>query len=110
MKNPKILITGGAGYIGSVLSEKLLSLDYSVTVLDTQMYSKTSLVPCVRYGDKFNFIRGDVRDEIQLKKLVDNHDILIPLAALVGAPLSPALRIFSPLPALIRARFLWIFA
>lgn len=87
MRNPKILITGGAGYIGSVLSEKLLSLDYSVTVLDTQMYSKTSLVPCVRYGDKFNFIRGDVRDEMQLKKLVDDHDILIPLAALVGAPL-----------------------
>jgi nucleoside-diphosphate-sugar epimerase len=87
MKNPKILITGGAGYIGSVLSEKLLSLDYTVTVLDTQMYNKTSLIPCVRYGNKFNFIRGDVRNESELKKLVDGHDVLIPLAALVGAPL-----------------------
>jgi nucleoside-diphosphate-sugar epimerase len=87
VKDPKILITGGAGYIGSVLSEKLLSLGYAVTVLDTQMYNKTSLISCVRYGNKFNFIRGDVRNESELKKLVDGHDVLIPLAALVGAPL-----------------------
>jgi|TARA_R110000744_G_scaffold99591_4_gene192121 nucleoside-diphosphate-sugar epimerase len=82
-----ILITGGAGYIGSVLSEKLLSLEHSVTVIDTQMYNKTSLLPCVKYGEKFNFVRGDVRNEPILKKLVSKHDILIPLAAMVGAPL-----------------------
>ena len=83
----KVLITGGAGYIGSVLSEKLLSLGHSVTVLDTQMYSKTSLLPCVKYGDKFNFFRRDVRNERMLKRFVSKHDVLIPLAAMVGAPL-----------------------
>lgn len=83
----KVLITGGAGYIGSVLSEELLKQQNSVTVLDKQMYNKTSLLPCVKYGDKFNFIRSDVRNESLLKDLVSKHDIIIPLAALVGAPL-----------------------
>jgi nucleoside-diphosphate-sugar epimerase len=83
----KVLITGGAGYIGSVLSEELLKQNLSVTVLDKQMYNKTSLLPCVKYGDKFNFIRSDVRNESLLKDLVSKHDIIIPLAALVGAPL-----------------------
>jgi len=87
MRNPSILITGGAGYIGSVLAERLLSFGYSVTVLDTQMYNKTSLLPCIKYGDYFTFIRGDVRNEDALKSLVAKHDILIPLAAMVGAPL-----------------------
>lgn len=83
----KVLITGGAGYIGSVLSEVLLSKNYYVTVLDNQLYNKTSLLPCLKYGDKLDFIRGDVRNEQQLKQLVAKHDIIIPLAALVGAPL-----------------------
>lgn len=83
----KILITGGAGYIGSVLAETLLSKNYFVTVLDNQIYNKTSLLPCLKYEDKFNFIRGDVRNDSQLKQLVSKHDIIIPLAALVGAPL-----------------------
>jgi nucleoside-diphosphate-sugar epimerase len=83
----KVLITGGAGYIGSVLSEELLKQRNSVTVLDKQMYNKTSLLPCVKYGDKFDFIRGDVRNESLLKDLVSKNDIIIPLAALVGAPL-----------------------
>jgi nucleoside-diphosphate-sugar epimerase len=83
----KILITGGAGYIGSVLSEELLKQHNSVTIIDKQMYNKTSLLPCVKYGNKFNFIRNDVRNETLLKDLVSKHDIIIPLAALVGAPL-----------------------
>jgi nucleoside-diphosphate-sugar epimerase len=83
----KILITGGAGYIGSVLSEQLLLENKSVTVLDKQMYNKTSLLSCVKHGDKFNFIRGDVRNDKILKDLVSKHDVIIPLAALVGAPL-----------------------
>jgi nucleoside-diphosphate-sugar epimerase len=83
----KVLITGGAGYIGSVLSEQLLMQNDSVTVLDKQMYNKTSLLPCVKYGDKFDFIRGDVRNDNMLKDLVSKHDVVIPLAALVGAPL-----------------------
>ena len=83
----KILITGGAGYIGSALTDKLLSLGYDVTVIDTQMYNKTSLLPCIKYGNKFNFVRGDVRNEAILKNMVSKNDILIPLAAMVGAPL-----------------------
>lgn len=83
----KVLITGGAGYIGSVLSQVLLNNGYSVTVLDRQMYNKTSLLACIEHGNTFNFIRGDVKNEELLKKLVSEHDILIPLAALVGAPL-----------------------
>lgn len=82
-----VLITGGAGYIGSVLSQELLKLNYNVTVIDNQMYNKNSLLPCVEYGDRFNFVRGDVRNEKVLKDLVSKNDILIPLAALVGAPL-----------------------
>jgi nucleoside-diphosphate-sugar epimerase len=82
----KILITGGAGYIGSVLSEKLLENGFSVTVLDRQMYNKTSLLSCIKY-ENFTFIRGDVKNESLLKNLVSKHDIIIPLAALVGAPL-----------------------
>lgn len=83
----RVLITGGAGYIGSVLSEELLKQQNSVTVLDKQMYNKTSLLSCVKYGDKFHFIRGDVRNESLLKDLITKHDVIIPLAALVGAPL-----------------------
>ena len=83
----KVLITGGAGYIGSVLSQTLLDNQCSVTVLDRQMYNKTSLLSCIEHGNNFNFIRGDVKNEQLLKKLVSEHDVLIPLAALVGAPL-----------------------
>lgn len=83
----RVLITGGAGYIGSVLSQELLKLGNEVTVLDNQMYNKYSLLSCVEYGSKFNFIRGDVRDEKVLKDLVSKNDVIVPLAALVGAPL-----------------------
>jgi len=83
----KILITGGAGYIGSVLTEQLLQKNNIVTVLDQQIYNKTSLLSCIKYSDNFNFVRGDVRNDILLRDLVSKHDIIIPLAALVGAPL-----------------------
>lgn len=81
----KVLVTGGAGYIGSVLVGKLLK-KYQVTVLDNLMYDKTSLLQHVS-NKNFTFIKGDVRDEELLKKLVQEHNIIIPLAALVGAPL-----------------------
>lgn len=81
----KVLITGGAGYLGSVLTELLLSKGYQVTVLDNLMYKQTSVAPFA-YHDNFKFILGDVRDESTLKPLVESHDVLIPLAAIVGMP------------------------
>jgi nucleoside-diphosphate-sugar epimerase len=82
----KILITGGAGYIGSVLTPMLLSKGFRVTVLDNFMYHQNSLTDCCAY-DTFEVIRGDCRNESTIKPLVANADVLIPLAALVGAPL-----------------------
>lgn len=81
----KVLITGGAGYLGSVLTEVLLSKNYKVTVLDNLMYKQISIAP-FSYHENFNFVLGDVRDESILKPLVESHDIIIPLAAIVGMP------------------------
>lgn len=82
----KILVTGGAGYLGSVLVPKLLAAGHSVTVLDSFMFRQTSLADCCA-TDAFDVIRGDCRDERLLAELVAKHDTFIPLAALVGAPL-----------------------
>lgn len=81
-----ILVTGGAGYLGSILVPELLKLGHKVTVLDSFMFAQNSLseVCCL---DDFNVVRGDARDVNLLKKLTQNVDIVIPLAALVGAPL-----------------------
>lgn len=81
----KVLITGGAGYLGSVLTEVLLNKGYQVTVLDNLTYKQTSVAP-FSYNKNFKFILGDVRDTSLLKGLVQNHDIIIPLAAIVGMP------------------------
>src|ERR1035441_4771217 len=82
----KILITGGAGYIGSVLTPTLLGLGHEVTVLDNFMFRQQSLADCCHYAT-FQVVRGDCRDEALMKKLVADADAIIPLAALVGAPL-----------------------
>ena len=82
----KILITGGGGYIGSVLTWVLLNEGYQVTVLDNFMFGQNSLADCCRY-DTFNVINGDARDEALLSKTISDHDVIIPLAALVGAPM-----------------------
>jgi nucleoside-diphosphate-sugar epimerase len=81
----KVLITGGAGYLGSVLTEVLLNKGYQVTVLDSLLYKQTSLSP-LAFNKNFNFILGDVTIESTLKPLVESHDIIIPLAAIVGMP------------------------
>jgi nucleoside-diphosphate-sugar epimerase len=81
-----ILITGGAGYIGSILTPRLLSLGYSVTVLDNFLFHQSSLSECCQYDD-FEIIRGDSRDEVLVKNLLAKADLIIPLAALVGAPM-----------------------
>jgi nucleoside-diphosphate-sugar epimerase len=83
--NKKVLITGGAGYLGSVLTEVLLEKGYQVTVLDNLIYKQTSVAPFT-YHSNFKFVFGDVTDEYVLKPLVESHDVIIPLAAIVGMP------------------------
>jgi nucleoside-diphosphate-sugar epimerase len=83
----RVLITGGAGYIGSVLTPTLLAKGHEVTVLDDLLlYRQSSLLDCCQY-EQFHFVRGDCRDERLVKPLVEKVDVIIPLAALVGAPL-----------------------
>ena len=85
-KRLKVLVTGGAGYIGSVLVPRLLDEGYHVTVLDSFLWGQSPLLD--RCGDEnFEIVRGDCRDESVLKPLLKDKDVLIPLAALVGAPL-----------------------
>ena len=80
-----VLITGGAGYLGSVLAEVLLDNGYHVTVFDNLMYKQTSLLHLC--DDKnFSFVKGDVTDHKKFLPQIVNHDIIIPLAAIVGAP------------------------
>lgn len=81
-----ILITGGAGYIGSVLVPELLSRGHDVTVLDSFMYKQASLIDCCKYKN-FHIINGDARDEETVKKAADGKEFIFPLAALVGFPL-----------------------
>jgi nucleoside-diphosphate-sugar epimerase len=81
----KVLITGGAGYLGSVLTEVLLGKDYQVTILDNLIYKQTSVAPFAHHPN-FDFVFGDVTNESLLKSLVETHDVIIPLAAIVGMP------------------------
>ena len=81
-----ILVTGGAGYIGSVLVPKLLRAGHAVTVLDNFMFQQSSLADCCGF-DGFRVVRGDCRDASLMTKLLAQADVIIPLAALVGAPL-----------------------
>jgi len=81
----KILITGGAGYLGSVITGKMLERGYSVTVLDKLIFNQTSLLQYTS-NPNFKFIHGDVRNEKLLEKLCVDSDVIIPLAAIVGFP------------------------
>ncbi|MCR9256835.1 MAG: SDR family oxidoreductase [Alphaproteobacteria bacterium] len=81
-----ILITGGAGYLGSVLTPALLDAGYRVTVLDNFMWDGNSLAACCAHPE-FDVVRGDCRDGQTMTPLLAKADIVIPLAALVGAPL-----------------------
>lgn len=80
-----VLITGGAGYLGSILSEHLLVCGYKVTVLDNLMYGEQSLFHLCANPD-FDFVFGDARNEQLVSSLVAKTDVIIPLAAIVGAP------------------------
>ncbi len=81
----KVLVTGGAGYIGSLLVPELLHMGHKVRVLDNLMYGQTSLLPFF-IEENFEFMKGDIRDFEVVKKAVDGVDIVIHLAAIVGAP------------------------
>jgi len=81
----RVLVTGGAGYIGSILVGHLLRRGYRVTVVDDLRYRQAGLIQyCREQG--FDFVRGDVRDELLMRRLIADHDALIPLAAIVGMP------------------------
>lgn len=86
MSATRVLVTGGAGYLGSVLVPTLLDRGFAVTVVDSFMYGQDSL-SAVCYHDKFSLVRGDVRSRNTMRPLLKDADIIIPLAALVGAPL-----------------------
>jgi len=78
-------VTGGAGFLGSVLCEHLLDVGYDVTVLDNLMYGQTGPLHLAS-NPRFHFIRGDVLD-YEFDRYIPEADIIIPLAALVGAPI-----------------------
>ena len=82
----KILVTGGAGYLGSILVPELLKAGHKVTVLDNFMFKQNSLAHCCA-DPNFAVVRGDARDEAVIKGLLKDADVVIPLAALVGAPI-----------------------
>jgi len=82
----KILITGAAGYIGSMLTTKLVEFGFNVLAVDLLKYDKNSLSHLFYYNN-FSFLRADITKPKVVKKIIKNVDFIIPLAALVGAPL-----------------------
>jgi len=81
----KILVTGGAGYIGSLLVPELLRGGHEVCVFDNLTFGHSSLLPYFIH-DHFKFIKGDIRDAELVQKIVPGQDIIIHLAGIVGAP------------------------
>lgn len=81
----RVLVTGGAGYLGSILCERLLAAGHRVTVLDNLMYGQRSLFHLAA-DPRLDFVRGDARDEAALRPLVAQADAIVPLACIVGAP------------------------
>ena len=80
-----IIVTGGAGYIGTTLVPVLLNKGYPVTVLDSLIFNQTSLLDCCA-SPNFDFIQGDICDHKLVNDLISKSDVVIPLAAFVGAP------------------------
>lgn len=82
-ENKKIFITGGAGYLGTVITNLLLSKGHKVTIYDNLMYDSKVLIPFFS-NTNFKFIKGDILDNSLLEKSMKDHDIVIHLAAIVG--------------------------
>jgi len=83
----KILVTGGAGYIGAVLVPQLLSRGHTVTVIDNFRYGQTSLLDVIG-NSRLTVIRGDARDRNLVERELNGADVVLPLACLTGAPVS----------------------
>jgi nucleoside-diphosphate-sugar epimerase len=81
----KVLVTGGAGYLGSVMVPALLDQGHSVTVLDSFLFNQNSLLECCA-NRRFSVIRGDSRESSVLQRGLRDADLIVPLAAIVGAP------------------------
>ena len=79
----EVLITGGAGYIGTTLIPELLAKDYNVTVYDSLSYEGDILIPFFA-NTNFKFIKGDILEKDKLQKAIEGKDVIIHLAALVG--------------------------
>ena len=82
----KILVTGGAGYIGSILVPELLKRGHEITVIDSFIYNQTSLLDCC-YNKNLTIVRGDARSKNIIAKYLRNVDAIFPLACMTGAPL-----------------------
>jgi len=89
MEQTKVLITGGAGYIGSVMTPMLLEKGYDVTVLDIFYFNQSTLLDSCM-NPNFHIIRGDCRNEETMRAAMEGKDYIIPLAAMVGFPLCKA--------------------
>ena len=85
LSEEKILVTGGSGYIGSILVPELLARGFEVVVLDNLVYDQTSLLDCCA-NKNFNFIKGDICDHSLVNSLLSEFDVIIPLASIVGVP------------------------
>ena len=81
-----VLVTGGAGYLGSVIVPALLAAGHEVTVLDTFLYQQSSLLDCC-HDPKLAIVRGDARDRALMARCLKTADVILPLACLTGAPL-----------------------
>ena len=80
-----VLVTGGAGYIGSILVPRLLDEKHKVTIIDNLLFKQTTLLD-VCANPNFHFIHGDARDESLIRQELSKYDIIFPLAAIVGTP------------------------
>ncbi len=83
----KVIITGGAGYIGSILTREMLKRNFKVTVFDNFFFNQSNIFNDILYDKNFNLINEDVRKTNILKKELKKNDVIIPLAGIVGAPL-----------------------